>query len=333
MEKPLVSIIITSYNYGHYLTESVESALKQTWQNIEIVVVDDGSTDDTKNVAKNYSVQYFPQKRQGVATAKNNGIKKSRGKFFICLDADDKLAPEFVRKTMEAMAKEKKIGFVCTGSKVWNEETKIENMWIPHKIHSKYAIFAGWEGVLGCVLTRREAFDSLDHGFDATLPVYEDLDLCFRLLRKGWKLKVVSEPLHWYRIHRSSRNTAENETKKYVETLMNRRYGLIELYKKFHVFYEGVLGRATSMLLNPIEYWKGLKEKTKVNTWARSHYWANPMNREKALDFAYEISLAADKRTKWSWNKELRDYYSNRMKILEFQLQKTFSSDTMEKGF
>jgi len=121
MDHPLVSIIITSYNYGRYLSEAIESVLKQTYQNIEIIVVDDGSTDNTKNIAKRYPVRYFYQANQGVATARNNGIKRSDGEFFLCLDADDKLLPDYIRKTVKVMMETPNIGFVLTGSKIWNE--------------------------------------------------------------------------------------------------------------------------------------------------------------------------------------------------------------------
>jgi cellulose synthase/poly-beta-1,6-N-acetylglucosamine synthase-like glycosyltransferase len=85
----------------------------------------------------------------------------SKGEFFVCLDADDRLAPEFITKTLKLMEKPK-VGFVRTGSIVYNENLKIENIWMPRKIFSKYSLFAGWWGALGPVLIRRAAFDSLD---------------------------------------------------------------------------------------------------------------------------------------------------------------------------
>jgi glycosyltransferase involved in cell wall biosynthesis len=327
MKEPLVSIIITSYNYGRFLAGAVESAIKQTYENTEVIAINDGSTDDTEDVAKRYPVQYIFQKNQGVAIARNNGIKRSRGEFFICLDADDKLFPQFVAKTAERMMKDPKIGFVCAGDRVWNEDTKIENLWIPHKIHSKYGIFAGWIGALGSVLIRRTAFDSLECGFDASLPVFEDLDLCFRLLLKGWKIEVMSEPLVLGRLHRGSRNTASIRTKKSVETFMYRKYRYIRPYQRLYMFYQSTLGRATALMFHPFAYLEGIKEKVKVRTWVESCHWVNSVNLEDAKEDAREISLTVDKQIEWSWNKELGYYYARRRRILESRLMRILSRE------
>ena len=85
------------------------------------------------------------------------------------------------------------------------------------------------------------------------------------------------------------------------------------------------------LMIHPIEYLKGIKEKIKVNVWIKYYHWINPINREKAREFVHEISLTVDKQVEWSWNKELHNYYIKRLKILESQLQKMFSSDAMEK--
>ena len=327
LEKPMVSIIIPTYNYGRYLHDSIRSALGQTYSNIEVIIIDDGSTDNTNDIVKPYPVRYFFQNNQGVSTAMNNGINLSNGKYFICLGADDKLAPEYVRKTMNQMMTKSNVGIVCTGSRVWNEETKIENLWIPHKISNKYAIFAGWVGVLGTVLTRREAFDSLHYGFDPSLPVYEDLDMCFRLFLKGWKIKVVSEPLHWYRLHQNSRNTAAIKTKQFVESLMNKKYGYILFYKKIYDFYKMTLRRLVNFIIHPIEYVKGIREKIKVMSWIRSFYWTKQINREKAQELVRAIFLTVDNQIEWSWNKRLNDYYEKRLILLEYKMKHIFYKD------
>ena len=89
LEKGKVSIIIPAYNHGCYLRDSIESALKQTYSSVEVIVVDDGSTDDTKLVAESYPIKYIYQINQGTSIAMNKGIEISKGEFFITMGADD----------------------------------------------------------------------------------------------------------------------------------------------------------------------------------------------------------------------------------------------------
>jgi glycosyltransferase involved in cell wall biosynthesis len=326
MDIPLVSIIIPTYNYGQYLAGAIESALKQTYPRIEIIVVNDGSTDNTREVAKQYPVRYYYQKNQGRATAVNNGVKRSLGEFFLCLDADDKLAPNYVAKTIEQIMKNHKIGFVCTGCKVWDEETGIEDIWIPHKVFSKYGLFAGWEGVLGPSLIRREAFDSLDYGFDVNMPFHTDLELCFRLLLKGWKMSIVQDPIYWYRRHRGSINSELRRDREKLERIfqsyMNRKYHWIELYKRFYSLYQSTFGRAVILMMHPIAYFRGIRRKVKANMLIKYLYKrANVQKLKNVQRYIQEISLTIDRQIKWSWNQKLRSYYEKRYKVLESRLK------------
>jgi len=98
---PLVSIIIPAYNAEKYIQRALESALAQTYKDIEIIVIDDGSTDKTAEIIKTYQdprIIYFFQKNQGQGPARNNGIKKSQGEYITFLDADDYYFPEKVEK-------------------------------------------------------------------------------------------------------------------------------------------------------------------------------------------------------------------------------------------
>jgi len=92
------------------------------------------------------------------------------------------------------------------------------------------------------------------------------------------------------------------------------------------------IGRVTALMMHPTEYLKGIEEKTKANVWTKSHHWTNQTNQEKALNFLYEISLTVDKQVKWSRNKELRDYYAQRLKILKSKLYETISIDSVENN-
>ncbi len=87
---PLVSIIIPCFNYGRYLRDAIESVISQGYPHKEIIVVDDGSSDETKQIAEKYQdVKYVYQDNQGLSAARNTGIKNSRGDFLVFLDADD----------------------------------------------------------------------------------------------------------------------------------------------------------------------------------------------------------------------------------------------------
>jgi glycosyltransferase involved in cell wall biosynthesis len=93
LTQPLVSVVIATYNMGQYLPQAVDSILQQTWKNLEVIVVDDGSTDNTPEVMLNYStdsrVNYIRNENQGQPKAKNCGIKKTKGDFIAFCDADD----------------------------------------------------------------------------------------------------------------------------------------------------------------------------------------------------------------------------------------------------
>jgi glycosyltransferase involved in cell wall biosynthesis len=109
-----VSVIIPCYNQGHYLAEAIESVLAQTVPVDEILVIDDGSQDDTRQVAGRYErVRYVRQPNQGQSIARNRGIAETRGRYLIFLDADDRLLPRNVELALEAFAGRPDAGFVC----------------------------------------------------------------------------------------------------------------------------------------------------------------------------------------------------------------------------
>ena len=101
--KPLVSAIIPNYNYSRYIGEAVESALNQTYKNIEVIVVDDGSCDDSLKVLSAYvdRIKVVSQKNAGVAMARNNGVEVSTGEYVAFLDADDVWLPDKVEKQVD----------------------------------------------------------------------------------------------------------------------------------------------------------------------------------------------------------------------------------------
>src|SRR5919202_6340196 len=103
MPRELVSVVIPCYNQAQFLARAVESALAQTHPPLDVIVVDDGSTDDTLQVARGYPVRVISQRRQGVCAAVNNGVAACSGDFFLRLDADDELEPTYVEETLAAL--------------------------------------------------------------------------------------------------------------------------------------------------------------------------------------------------------------------------------------
>lgn len=113
---PLVSIIIPTYNYGRYLAKAIRSCLEQTYGNLEIVIVDDGSTDDTREIVQGFDdrVVYVFQQNQGVSAARNSGLDRASGAFVAFLDADDYLMEDSVDVRAQVLMDHPEIGIVFT---------------------------------------------------------------------------------------------------------------------------------------------------------------------------------------------------------------------------
>jgi glycosyltransferase involved in cell wall biosynthesis len=110
---PLVSVVIPCYKQAHYLGDAIESALRQTHACIEVIVVNDGSPDNTAAVAAQYGVRYIEQPNCGVAAARNAGLHDSRGEFVVFLDADDRLTPNAVEAGASRLAADRTLAFAA----------------------------------------------------------------------------------------------------------------------------------------------------------------------------------------------------------------------------
>lgn len=121
------------YNYGRYIGEAIESVLNQTYDNLEIIVVDDGSTDNTREVVNGLigksgqKVHYYYQKNKGPGAARNFAVKEARGEYLAFLDADDLWLPDKLRLQMEIFSDNPDIGFIHTNYKLFNAEGEIAN--------------------------------------------------------------------------------------------------------------------------------------------------------------------------------------------------------------
>lgn len=123
---PLVSVIIPTYNRADKLQAAIESALNQSYKNVEIIVIDDGSEDGTALLMQNYpTVEYIIQPHAGQATARNNGLKNSKGEILASLDSDDMWNPDFLERCV-AKLQEDQLDFVFAN---WTQDAKIGQPW------------------------------------------------------------------------------------------------------------------------------------------------------------------------------------------------------------
>jgi glycosyltransferase involved in cell wall biosynthesis len=209
MKSPKVSVIVPNYNYGKYIEQAIESVLSQTYKNIEIIVVDDGSTDNSLEVLERYrnKITLITQKNQGVSAARNNGVRASSGEYIAFLDPDDVWLPTKIEKQVSKMLSDNQIGLVHCAMIIVDEKNN------PIKIHD-----GGMEGLLrndilllekGAIvgagstcLVKRHIFEEID-GFDLSLSTSADWDFCYRASLKC-KIGFIKEPLALYRVHNSS---------------------------------------------------------------------------------------------------------------------------------
>jgi glycosyltransferase involved in cell wall biosynthesis len=145
---PLVSIIIPSYNYGRYILQAVMSCLYQTYKNLEVIVVDDGSTDNTKETLQAIKdrIVYIYQTNQGVSAARNKGLELARGEFIAFLDADDYLTEDSVETRLNILLAYPDIGIVF--SETYSEDADGGNLLFSPTAHKDYVSEKFYEDLL-----------------------------------------------------------------------------------------------------------------------------------------------------------------------------------------
>jgi len=200
----LVSVIIPCYNHSHYLPVAIESVLKQTYSPLEIIVVDDGSTDSTKKVAQSYDkVIYVYQNNQGLSASRNTGIRKSKGAYLLFLDADDWLYPDAIKINVGYLQQQKNAAYVSGAYDMFNES---KNITTAHKReipahHYMYLLRENYIAMIATVLFQRWVFD--EFLYDVKLKSCEDYDLYLKISRK-YSIIHHTEKIAAYRIHSSN---------------------------------------------------------------------------------------------------------------------------------
>lgn len=228
---PIISIIVPCYNQAQYLSEALESVLAQTIENWECVIVNDGSTDNTLEIASEWAEKdsrfiILNKENGGLADARNAGIKASHGKYILPLDADDKIASTYLEKAVGYFENNPTIKVVCCVAKFFGEiDTVIKQ------------IDYSFEGMLfenpfvcSSIYKRSDYNDTIGYNTNMIYG-YEDWDFWLSLLREGDNVYRIPEPLFYYRKHAGSMISSSNANKE--KCLRQMILNHIDLYDSY----------------------------------------------------------------------------------------------------
>ena len=220
---PLVSVIIPCYNHARYLPKAVESVFSQNFPGTEVVVVDDGSKDDTREVCTRLEgVRYIYQENAGLSAARNRGIRESKGDLLIFLDADDWLYPDSISINSKYLLEDPELAFVSGAHNKVNDEGDV----IDHELISVekdyYLTFLqmNYIGMHATVMYRRWVFERVQ--FDTTLRACEDYDVYLKVSRK-YPVKHHSSIIAAYRWHTENMSANIPLMLEHVLKVLNRQ--------------------------------------------------------------------------------------------------------------
>jgi len=197
---PLVSVVVPCFNLGQYLHEAVDSVLSQTVDSYEILVGDDGSTDeDTRRVLDTFSkphTRLFRYPHRGLAATRNALISEARGTYMCALDADDVLHETFLERTLAAFEDDRALTFVSTHLQMFGID---DRLW-PEIDRCDLAALLVDDTVITAALVKRDAVLRVG-GYDTNMPAQgdEDWDLWISLVKAGHRGRILPEVLFFYR--------------------------------------------------------------------------------------------------------------------------------------
>jgi glycosyltransferase involved in cell wall biosynthesis len=205
LKKILISIIVPCYNNSDFIEKAVQSALSQTYPNIEVIVVDDGSDIKTKRVLQDLEssiTKLITQENQGQSIARNNGIKQARGTYILNLDSDDFFEPTFCEKAVQKFEEDSAIKIVTCLAKRFNKNGMID-VFTPKGGTFNDFLFSN--SALGSSMFKRKDW-KICGGYEEQLPIlgFEDWEFYIQLLKQGGKAYVINEVLFNYQVRENS---------------------------------------------------------------------------------------------------------------------------------
>jgi glycosyltransferase involved in cell wall biosynthesis len=230
-----VSVIIPAFNNSHYTIKTINSILEQTYKNIEIIVIDDGSTDDTKIKLKLFGklITYIYQKNKGASSARNKGMKISTGEYIAHIDCDDLYENNKIEESIKFLENNNDYSFIYTDVNLIDENDNFINQikkfnnhpgsgYIAKKILTTHYVLTN-----STVVAKKECYESLG-GFDEKIFISADREMMIRLSIK-YKAGYINRPLTKYRVF-------NNTTYKNLDYSLSEFIYIIDKYSKLNFF-------------------------------------------------------------------------------------------------
>jgi len=198
-KKNLISIVIPVFNGAKFISKALDSVFNQNYTSIEVIVVDDGSTDTSNKIIKSYDVTYFRQNNLGVASARNRGIELAKGEFIAFLDQDDIWLPDKLRKQINHLQNHQNIGYVISKQMLYLEDGLERPAWLKKELLDTPLV-----GYLpSTLMVRKEVFNTIGM-FDSTYIQGSDTDWFFRAYEKNIGMEIINDVLVLRTIHSSN---------------------------------------------------------------------------------------------------------------------------------
>jgi|SRR5690554_250724 len=243
MKRPVVSIVIPCYNCENCIEESLQSLFNQSYKNIEIIIINDGSKDQSLQIIKKIisdqkNTSLIDQQNQGQSKTRNTGVKKAQGKYLLFLDADDKIDPTFIEKCVDVLETDSEKQIVYALSAYFGAKT---GEWKLPEYELKS--FLRNNCIPITALIRKNDFEKVG-GFDESLTFFEDWELWLKLIINGGKVHRISETLFFYRQHPEKTSLTNQALRDKMIISKNK----LKIYNKHYDFFHNNLGTFDELL-------------------------------------------------------------------------------------
>ena len=226
MNSSLVTIYITNHNYGKFIIQSIESVLNQSYREFELIIIDDGSTDNSLALIDGYidnpKICLIKQNRKGLNACNNIALKEAKGKYFIRLDADDYFGTTAIEKMVKILDENKKIALVFPDYHLIDVDSNIIRTIYRHNFNADVTLF-DQPAHGACTMIRKNVLTEVG-GYDDEFDRQDGYDLWIKVINKH-QVSNINEPLFYYRQHGS--NLTKNSNK-----LLRTRARIKEKYIK-----------------------------------------------------------------------------------------------------